>query len=150
MRMSSGEACESLLEALNAQRTDILKSLLDHLVSGRAEGVTVAEVLPPPALKYSKNILQVLANQCCQTGSLLHKAVEMGQRDAVRALLLAGADPGLKNSSGETPIQVDHFCFPPIVFCFFLDGWTPNLPNIQRRVAESSGRIRPRESRAAA
>ena len=45
MRMSSGEACESLLEALNAQRTDILKSLLDHLVSGRAEGVTVAEVL---------------------------------------------------------------------------------------------------------
>jgi len=30
----------------------------------------------------------------------------MGQRDAVRALLLAGADPGLKNSSGETPIQM--------------------------------------------
>ena len=56
VRMSSGEACESLLEALNAQRTDILKSLLDHLVSGRAEGVTVTEVLPPPALKCSKKI----------------------------------------------------------------------------------------------
>ena len=109
--MSSGEACESLLEALNAQRTDILKSLLDHLVSGQAEGVTVAEVLPPPALKCFKK-MQVLANQCCQAGSLLHKAAEMGQRDAVRALLLAGADPGLKNSSGETPMQVEHFCIP--------------------------------------
>ena len=57
VRMSSGEACESLLEALNAQRTDILKSLLDHLVSGQAEGVTVAEVLALPALKCSKLIL---------------------------------------------------------------------------------------------
>ena len=55
--MSSGEACESLLEALDAQRTDILKSLLDHLVSGQAEGVTVAEVLALPALKCSKLIL---------------------------------------------------------------------------------------------
>ena len=33
----------------------------------------------------------------------------MGQRDAVRALLLVGADPGLKNSAGETPIQVKWF-----------------------------------------
>ena len=89
--MSSGEACESLLEALNAQRTDILKSLLDHLVSGQAEGVTVAEVLPPSASNIPNILLQVLANQCCQAGSLLHKAVEMGQRDAVRALLLARA-----------------------------------------------------------
>ena len=45
--MSSEEACASLLEALNAQRTDILKSLLDHLVSGKAEGVSVAEVVDP-------------------------------------------------------------------------------------------------------
>ena len=35
--------------------------------------------------------------------------MELGQRDAVRALLLAGADPGLKNSAGETPIQVKWF-----------------------------------------
>ena len=45
--MSSEEACASLLEALDAQRTDILKSLLDHLVSGKAEGISVAEVLDP-------------------------------------------------------------------------------------------------------
>ena len=65
--------------------------MLDHMVSGQqAGGLTVAEVLPPPALKYFKK-MQVLANQCCQAGSLLHKAAEMGQRDAVRALLLARA-----------------------------------------------------------
>ena len=45
----------------------------------------------------------------------------MGQRDAVRALLLAGADPGLKNSSGETPIQVENFLY-PIVFLFQMAG----------------------------
>jgi len=50
----SGVACESLLEAPNAQITDILKSLLDHLGRGQAEGLTVAEVL---------------ANQCCQARS---------------------------------------------------------------------------------
>jgi len=50
--------------------------MLDHMVSGQAGGLTVAEVL---------------ANQCCQAGSLLHKAAEMGQKDAVRALLLARA-----------------------------------------------------------
>ena len=64
--------------------------MLDHMVSGQAGGLTVAEVLPPPALKYFKK-MQVLANQSCQAGSLLHKAAEMGQKDAVRALLLARA-----------------------------------------------------------
>ena len=118
--MSSGEACESLLEALDAQRTDILKSLLDHLGSGQAEGVTVAEVIPLSG-NVENILLQVLTNQCCQAGSLLHKAVEMGQRDAVRALLLAGADPGLKNSSGETPMQVDHFLY-PFLFLFQMAG----------------------------
>ena len=49
--MSSEEACASLLEALDAQRTDILKSLLDHLVSGKAEGVSVAEVVDPHGYK---------------------------------------------------------------------------------------------------
>ena len=89
--MSVEEACESLLEALEARRTDIVKSLLDHLAGGQAGAITPTEVL---------------ACQCCEAGTLLHQAVETGQRDAVRALLIAGANPGLTNARGETALQL--------------------------------------------
>merc|ERR1711920_370129 len=36
----------------------------------------------------------------------LHDAVSQGDADAVRVLLRFGADPSLKNSSGQTPEQV--------------------------------------------
>ena len=72
------------------------------------------------SIKKLKCSVQVLSSQCCPAGSLLHKAVEMGQRDAVRALLLAGADPGLKNSAGETSIQVEKKCLQnPLCAQFF-------------------------------
>ena len=60
--MSVDEACASLLEALEARRTDIVKSLLDHLASGRAEGLRLQEVL---------------ANNCTSAGTLLHHAVQV-------------------------------------------------------------------------
>jgi hypothetical protein len=47
--MSTAEACSSLVEALEARRTDILKALLDHLASGQA-GATRGEVLHCTAL----------------------------------------------------------------------------------------------------
>ena len=79
-RISLGEACESLLEALNA---------LSHgQWAGR--GIDCVRGASSSCLEIFQK-MQVLANQCCQAGSLLHKAAEMGQKDAVRALLLARA-----------------------------------------------------------
>ena len=111
--MTVSEACASLVEALEARRTDIVKSLLDHLAGGRAEGLRLQDVLD---------------NNCTVAGTLLHHAVQVqwavvynvqgaevygvqcavqdGQRDAVRALLLAGASPGLSNLSGLTSLQL--------------------------------------------
>jgi hypothetical protein len=65
--MSCSEACSSLLEALEANRTDILKSILDHL---RQEDVGLLH--------------EVLASQCSSGGTLLHAAVSAGSIDAVR------------------------------------------------------------------
>ena len=64
--MSSSEASASLLEALEANRTDILKSILDHL--GQDERL----------------LREVLASQCCSAGTLLHAAVAKDSADAVR------------------------------------------------------------------
>ena len=67
--MSSEEACASLLEALDAQRTDILKSLLDHLVSGKAEGVSVAEVVDPHGYKVISIICRSSPATAAQRGA---------------------------------------------------------------------------------
>ena len=67
--MSSEEACASLLEALDAQRTDILKSLLDHLVSGKAEGVSVAEGVDPHGYKVISIICRSSPATAAQRGA---------------------------------------------------------------------------------
>ena len=85
MGMSAEEALESLLEALQARRTDILKALLDHL--GGEAGT-------------------VLGRHCGKHGTLLHHAVECSHRDAIRTLLQAGADPGVRNSAGHTALDL--------------------------------------------
>ena len=90
--MSLSEACESLVEALDARRTDIVKSLLDHL-SQSVEG--------------SQTDLQaVLSCNCTKHGTVLHYAVQADLTDAVRALLLAGADPGVPNDSGVKALDM--------------------------------------------
>jgi len=90
--MSVAEACESLVEALDAQRTDIVKSLLDHLAKGNEGG--------------QADLQSVLSYQATQQGTLLHYAVHADLTDAVRALLLAGADPGIQNNSGLTVMSM--------------------------------------------
>jgi len=88
--MSLTEACASLVEALDAKRTDIVKSLLDHL----SKTGEVCET----------DLHSVLSSQCTKHGTVLHYAVKADLTDAIRALLLAGADPGIANDSGETAL----------------------------------------------
>ena len=90
--MSLTEACESLVEALDARRTDIVKSLLDHLCQAGEGGQT--------------DLQTVLANTCTKHGTVLHYAVQGDLTDAVRALLLAGADPGIQSDSGVTALDM--------------------------------------------
>ena len=75
--MSEEEACASLIEALDAKRTDIVKTLLDHL----------AKADPGTGV----GLKSVLARLCTKHGTLLHYAVRNSLNDAIRALLLAGA-----------------------------------------------------------
>ena len=90
--MSLTDACDSLVEALDARRTDIVKSLLDHL-SKAGEGSQTG-------------LKEVLTSLCTRHGTILHYAVQADLTDAVRALLLAGADPGVHNDGGSTVLDM--------------------------------------------
>ena len=57
--MSVSEACESILEGLEAGRIDIIKSIIDHVRNNKGTDF----------------LLEVLSNDCCQEGTILHKAV---------------------------------------------------------------------------
>ena len=57
--MSVSEACESILEGLEAGRIDIIKSIIDHIRSSNGENF----------------LLEVLSKNCCAEGTILHKAV---------------------------------------------------------------------------
>ena len=89
--MSVEDACTSLIEALDARRTDIVKTLLDHLRKNDTSGTSLKTVL---------------ASNCTKHGTLLHYAVHNNLNDALRALLIAGADPGARNEAGKTVIDV--------------------------------------------
>ena len=84
-RMSLEDACHSLVEALDARRTDIVKTLLDHLRKSDTSS-------SGPSLE------TVLATRCTPQGTLLHYAVNNNLNDAIRALLLAGADTAISQS----------------------------------------------------
>eukprot|EP00092_Neocalanus_flemingeri_P008333 GFUD01008985.1.p1 GENE.GFUD01008985.1~~GFUD01008985.1.p1 ORF type:complete len:881 (-),score=182.76 GFUD01008985.1:190-2832(-) len=90
--MSLTEACASLVEALDARRTDIVKSLLDHL-SKTGEGCET-------------DIQSVLSCLGTKHGTVLHYAVQADLTDAIRALLLSGADPGISNEGGKTALAM--------------------------------------------
>ena len=83
------DACSSLLEAVESERTDIVMSMLDHLTK-------TGEV----------KVSEVLSSQCSRSGTLLHHCVAKGLPDAARTLLLSGADPGIRNSEGKTVLDL--------------------------------------------
>ena len=90
--MSEDEACACLIEALDAKRTVIVKNLLDHL----------AKADPGTGV----GLKSVLARPCTKHGTLLHYAVRNSLNDAIRALLLAGADPGIRDEAGQTVLDI--------------------------------------------
>ena len=89
--MTTEDACSSLVEALDARRTDIVKSILDHLAKTDPDG---------------SSLRTVLERNCTKQGTLLHYAVQANLNDAIRALMLAGADPGVRNESNLTVIEI--------------------------------------------
>lgn len=48
----------------------------------------------------------MLAGLWTPEGTLLHLATRLGRPDVVRALLYAGADPGVQNQDGDTPVHL--------------------------------------------
>lgn len=86
-------AVDSIKEALKAGRTDIFRKLLDACEvtsygGGREE---------------RKQLINSLATE---DGTFLHMATKLGRGDIIRALLAVGADPGVQDNDGNTPLQL--------------------------------------------
>ena len=88
--MSTQDACTSLVEALDARRTDIVKSLLDHLTKSDPSGASLRAVLD---------------SNCTRHGTILHYAVQAKLCDAIRAIMRT-ADPGVRNEANQTVIEL--------------------------------------------
>ena len=88
--MSTQDACTSLVEALDARRTDIVKSLLDHLTKSDPSGASLRAVLD---------------SNCTTHGTILHYAVQAKLSDAIRAIMRT-ADPGVRNEANQTVIEL--------------------------------------------
>lgn len=87
------DAVDSLKEALKAGRTDIFRKLLDACQTESYGG-------GPEARK------QLINSLATEDGTFLHMATKLGRGDIVRALLAAGADPGVQDTGGNTPLQL--------------------------------------------
>ncbi|XP_064113113.1 uncharacterized protein LOC135219888 isoform X2 [Macrobrachium nipponense] len=97
------DAVDSLKEALKAGRTDIFRKLLDACETTDNGG----------GIQERKQLINSLATE---DGTFLHMATKLGRGDILRALLAAGADPGVQDASGNTPLQLAPS--PPILAIF--------------------------------
>ncbi|XP_014663784.1 PREDICTED: uncharacterized protein LOC106806376 [Priapulus caudatus] len=97
------EAQESLIAAVQSDRTDIVRSILST-----CERCEIEEA-------GNLTLRKLLNDLCTKEGTLLHYATKYGYADVVRTLLAAGADPGIHNieestafdvASGEKVVQV--------------------------------------------
>ncbi|XP_076059863.1 uncharacterized protein LOC143036412 isoform X2 [Oratosquilla oratoria] len=86
------DAVESLKETINAGRTDIFRKLLE--ACDKCDGGGEAE---------TRQMLNALSTQY---GTFLHMATKLERADIVRALLAAGADPGVQDQDGNTPVHL--------------------------------------------
>ncbi|KAL3874032.1 hypothetical protein ACJMK2_037101 [Sinanodonta woodiana] len=82
---------EELKAAIEGGRTDIVRSVLSTLQES----------------KENEAVLNQLLKETSSDGeTLLHMATRLGQRDIVRTLLSAGADPSVLNSDGLTAFEL--------------------------------------------
>nr|XP_045591996.1 uncharacterized protein LOC123753983 isoform X1 [Procambarus clarkii]XP_045591997.1 uncharacterized protein LOC123753983 isoform X1 [Procambarus clarkii] len=86
-------AVDSIKEALKAGRTDIFRKLLDACEVSSYGGGT----------EERKQLINSLATE---DGTFLHMATKLGRGDIIRALLAIGADPGVQDNEGNTPLQL--------------------------------------------
>ena len=97
--MTAVEEVESVLgdlfQAIREGRTDILQAM-----------VTEASQLPPSFLQTLLTSTRAAEEGQGQAWTLLHIASHIGNADATRALLVAGADPGIKDANGQRPIDL--------------------------------------------
>ncbi|ELT94131.1 hypothetical protein CAPTEDRAFT_214107 [Capitella teleta] len=91
------EAAENLSAAIDCGRTDIVRAVVSALEKGEVRD-----------LNNSLLKLEHVLNNTSLTsvGSILHYAAQAGQADIVRALLASGADPGVHNAEGKTPLDI--------------------------------------------
>ncbi|OWF38604.1 uncharacterized protein LOC110466050 [Mizuhopecten yessoensis] len=83
------DIAQQLKTAVDLDRADIVRSILSTLQQN------------------NKDILQsVLSELNNEEGTLLHLAAKSGKTDIVRALLSAGADPGIHNAQGKTAFDL--------------------------------------------
>lgn len=87
------DAVDSLKEALKAGRTDIFRKLLDACQTESYGGGPEA-----------RN--QLINSLATEDGTFLHMATKLGRGDIIRALLAAGADPGVHDTAGSTPLHL--------------------------------------------
>ncbi|RXG59905.1 Tankyrase-2 [Armadillidium vulgare] len=86
------DAVESLKDAIKAGRTDIFRKLLE-----------TCETCEGGGLEERKQLVNSIATD---EGTFLHMATKLGRSDIIRALLASGADPGVLDKNGNTPIQI--------------------------------------------
>lgn len=96
------DAVDSLKEAVKAGRTDIFRKLLDACETCYGGGEDERK--------------QLINSLATEDGTFLHMATKLGRGDIVRALLAAGADPGIQDNDGNTPLQLAPT--PPIIAIF--------------------------------
>ncbi|XP_076312660.1 uncharacterized protein LOC143226079 isoform X1 [Tachypleus tridentatus] len=86
------EFVENLTAAVSNGRTDIVRSLISASEKSSNEG--------------QASVIDMLNDLNTQHGTLLHLATKLDHVDIVRTLLSAGANPGMQNKEGETPLDL--------------------------------------------
>mmetsp|Transcript_1588 Transcript_1588/g.5178 ORF Transcript_1588/g.5178 Transcript_1588/m.5178 type:complete len:992 (-) Transcript_1588:112-3087(-) len=101
MAADGGDAAPTMIEALKANRQDIVRTLAEHMAKLPSD--TLAAVLQSTHA-YSTVVEHEGDAASTGSGTLLHLAVAAGQADAVRTLLQLGADPSAQDSGGKSAI----------------------------------------------
>ncbi|KAK2152971.1 hypothetical protein LSH36_313g04004 [Paralvinella palmiformis] len=91
------ETVAGIISAIEQGRTDVLRCAITTLENYQDGG---------DDSQLDMKLDEVLNALLTSDGTLLHMAAKSGQVDITRTLLAAGADPGVHNKDGQTPLDV--------------------------------------------